>query len=125
MTCKDLIGYQLVSINDEEIIVRKDGKEFTLCIYEDYGDCCGYNDITTELFISNEELKRNPIITNVEMEEIEDEEDGSRGRLTFLGEYNPIASVNSYSSSGSGWSYGACVTVECKMLGIDDTLSSW
>ena len=62
MTCKDLIGYQLVSINDEEIIVRKVGKE---------------------------ELNHNPIITNVE-------------------------SVNSYSSSDSGWCYGACVTVECK-----------
>ena len=124
MTCKDLVGYQLVSINDEEIIVRKDGKEFKLSICEDYGDCCGFNEIKTDLFISNEELNRNPIITNVEMGE-NDDGDGSRGRLTFLGEYNPIASVNSYSSSGSGWCYGACVTVECKMLGIDDKLSSW
>ena len=126
MTCKDLIGYQLVSIDDEKIIVRKGDKEFTLGIRQDHGDCCGFNEITTELFISNEELNRNPIITNVEIDEAEDQEsDGSNGRLTFFGEYAPIASVTSYSSSGSGWCYGACVTIECKMLKINDTLSSW
>jgi hypothetical protein len=124
MTCKDLIGYQLVFINAEEIIVKKDDKEYTLFIQNDSGDCCGYNDITTELLIDNAEVKRNPIITNVEIDEYEDG-CGSKAKLTFFGEYKPIAVVDSYSSSGSGWCYGACVTIECKMLGIDDTLTAW
>ena len=124
MTCKDLIGYQLISINPQTIVVKKDDKEYTLYINEDYGDCCGYNDITTELFISDTDLKRNPIITNVIMDE-NYEGDGSSGKLIFFGEYKPIAAVNTYSSSGSGWCYGACVTVECEMLEIDDVISSW
>ena len=69
MTIKNLIGYQLVSINSEEIVVRKDDKEYTLHIIDDYGDCCGFNDITTELLISKTELQNNPIITNVELEQ--------------------------------------------------------
>jgi hypothetical protein len=124
MTIRDLIGYQLISINPEEIVIRKDDKEYTLHIIDDGGDCCGYNDITTELLIDNAEVKRNPIITNVEIDECEDDY-GSKAKLTFFGEYKPIAVVDSYSSSGSGWCYGACVTIECKMLGINDTLSAW
>ena len=124
MKLKDLIGYQLVSINSEEIVVRKDDKEYTLYIIDDEGGCCGYNDITTELLIDNAEVKRNPIITNVEIDEYE-QDDGSKAKLTFFGEYKPIAVVDTYSSSGSGWCYGACVTIECEILGINDTLSAW
>ena len=125
MTCKDLIGYQLVSIDDTKIVVRKDNTEYVLNIEEDYGGCCGYNEIATKLLISDTELNRNPIITNVEMTEEEDDYDGMSGKLTFFGEYKPMAVVDTYSSSGSGWCYGACVSIHCDVLGINDELSSW
>lgn len=124
MTIKNLIGYQLVSINSEEIIVKKDDKEYTLRIIDDYGACCGFNDITTELLISKTELQNNPIITNVELEQ-DCGDDEETAKLTFFGMYRPIATVDTLSSSGSGWGYGACVTVECEMLGIKEKLSSW
>lgn len=124
MTLKDLFGYQLVSINQKEIIVQKDNRRYVLEITEDAGDCCGFNEINTTLLVSETELANNPIITNVEIDECVDG-DGSRAKLTFFGEYKPIAVVNSYSSSGSGWCYGACVTIECQMLGIADALSRW
>lgn len=88
MTCKDLIGYQLVSIDDTKIVVRKDNTEYVLNIEEDYGDCCGYNEITTKLLISDTELNRNPIITNVKMTKEEDDYDGMSGKLTFLENIN-------------------------------------
>ena len=126
MTLKDLIGYQLVSINDIKIVVRKNDSEYVLSIMDDEGDCCGFNEIETKLLISDTELNRNPIITNVEKEEKVDEDDDSmRGKLTFFGEYKPMAAVESYSSSGSGWCYGACVNIYCKELGINEELSSW
>lgn len=125
MTCKDLIGYQLVSIDDSRIVVRKDNTEYILNIEEDYGDCCGYNEIATKLLISDTELNRNPIITNVEMTEGEGDYGGMSGKLTFFGEYKPMAVVDTYSSSGSGWCYGACVSIHCDVLGINDELSSW
>lgn len=125
MTCKDLIGYQLVSIDDEKIVVRKNGTEYILHIREDYGDCCGYNEITTKLLISETELHRNPIITNVEVTEDLGEYDGASGKIAFFGEYKPMAEVETYSSSGSGWQYGACVWIECEALEISETVSSW
>lgn len=125
MTCKDLIGYQLVSIDDEHIVVRKDNATYVLDILEDGGDCCGFNEITAKLLVSEMELNRNPVITNVEMTEEEAEWDGMNGKLTFFGEYKPIAVVDTLSSSGSGWCYGACVSISCKVLGINETLSNW
>lgn len=124
MTCKDLIGYQLVSIDNEKIVVRKENTEHILHIKEDYGDCCGYNDIATKLLISETELYRNPIITNVTTE-TDDENYGASGKIVFFGEYKPMAEVDTYSSSGSGWCYGACVWIECDALDISETISSW
>ena len=125
MTCKDLIGYQLVSIDDYRIVVRKDDTKYTLYIEEDYGDCCGYNEIATKLLISETELNRNPIITNVEITEEDGDSDGMSGRIAFFGEYKPLAVLDTYSSSGSGWCYGACVWVQCDALEINETVSSW
>lgn len=130
MELKDLVGYQLVSIDDVKIVVRKGNSEYTLCINEDYGDCCGYNEFSTKLLVSEDELVRNPIITNVEVEETiarreENWFDGQGAKITFFGEVKPIAELDSFSSSGSGWCYGACVTIVCEALEMDETITSW
>lgn len=59
MNIKDLIGFQLVSINDEKIIVKKNKKEYVLHIKDYEGDCCGYNEIETRLLIDEKDLSRN------------------------------------------------------------------
>lgn len=124
MNLKELIGYQLVSIDDTRILVRKGDSTYELIIEEDYGDCCGYNEIDTKLLISNDELERNPIITNVITE---DNDDGwsYEAKITFFGESKPLAELNSLSSSGSGWCYGACVTIVCKDLNMSETITQW
>lgn len=124
MICEDLIGYQLVSINDGQIVVQKDNKKYYLNIDDYSGDCCGYNEITTNLLISETELNRNPVITNVEMTS-DEEGEGMSARLTFFGEYKPMAIVDTYSSSGSGWGYGAYVSIVCDALGINEEMSYW
>jgi hypothetical protein len=128
MNIKDLVGYQLVSINDNAIVVRKGDSEYTIQINEDYGDCCGYNEINTKLLVSEDELVRNPIITNVEMEiDSSDASDGwgNSAKITFFGEVKPIAEMDSFSSSGSGWGYGACVTIVCEALEMNEVVTSW
>lgn len=128
MNIKDLVGYQLVSINDSAITVRKGDTEYTLHINEDYGDCCGYNEISTKLLVSEDELARNPIITNVEVESDSSDESsgcGDSAKITFFGEMKALAELDSFSSSGSGWGYGACVTVECESLELYNTITSW
>ncbi len=124
MTLKDLIGYQLISIDDIKIVVRKGNSTYELLIDEDYGGCCGYNELNTKLFMSEDELARNPIITNVSMKDTDDE-CGNGAKITFYGEAKALAELNSYSSSGSGWCYGACVTVKCKALDMDEIITSW
>ena len=119
----NLIGYQLVSIDDTKIVVRKGNSTYELLIEDDNGDCCGYNDFNTKLLISETELERNPVITNVEVEE--DEDDGMSAKVTFFGEYKPVAELNSFSFSGSGWCYGACVSIVCKELDMDEIITQW
>lgn len=126
MRLKDLIGFRLISISNEEIIVEKDGKQYRLEIDDDYGDCCGWNEIEAKLLVSETDLVANPVITNVEVHGSLDENfEYSSGKATFFGVYKPMATLETSSGSGSGWQYGAAVTVMCKELSINETISSW
>lgn len=120
-----LLGSQLVSFSDKGIKVRKNDKEYLLEITEDSGECCGYNELSAKCFFEAGS-ERNPIITNVLIER-ENSEDlfGENCVLTFFGEDKQLAEVNSYSSSGSGWQYGACVTIKCDALKLEEVLSEW
>lgn len=122
MRLKDLVGYKLEKINDNNIIVSKDNELYTLTFVEDEGDCCGYNDLKTELLIDNE---NKPIITNVEYEKMNSVYCEEYVKITFFGSNKEIAKIESTSSSGSGWQYGACVSIECKDLNIDEVISQW
>lgn len=123
MEITDLIGYQLVDLNEKEIIVQKNGKRFSIEIDDDFGDCCGYNVIRAHLYISSE-VKRNPIITDI-YKENEDTGYNNRCCITFFGEEETLAKLYTESSSGSGWCYGAAVTLKCKDLKINEVLSEW
>ena len=123
MEITDLIGYQLVDLNEKEIIVQKNGKRFSIEIDDDFGDCCGYNVIRAHLYISDE-VKRNPIITDVNKEN-EDNGASERCCITFFGEEETLARLYTESSSVSGWCYGAEVTLKCKDLKINEVLSEW
>lgn len=120
-----LIGAQLISIDDSAIVIRKNNKVYTLIIDDsDEGDCCGYNEIKTNLYISREEINRNPIITNVI---ITGDEGGCSEQclITFFGESKPMAELYSESGSGSGWGYGACVEIKCLQTTESWIITSW
>ena len=125
MTIKDLIGFQMVSITEEKIVVRKDGVEHVLDIVEYEGDCCGFNTIERLLMIDAEELSRNPVITDIVRRDPDYGGEGDACEITFFGESKPLAALNTYSRRGSGWQYGATVRIVCKPIGLDETLSSW
>lgn len=118
-----LIGAQILTVNDDSIEVKLGEKTFKLEIVSDGGDCCGYADFTTNLLYSENDF-RNPIITNVSLE-------GGEGAycdssiITFYGESKPLATIESEAGSGSGWSYGAFVSLKCIPLDIDEDLASW
>lgn len=121
----DLVGCQLVSIDDKNIVVKKGERTYELDIVDQPISCCGYNRINTQLLISGDELERNPIITNVESHTDLVGGYAQSCLVTFFGEAKPLAELSTYSSSGSGWCYGACVTVRCKQLRLEETLSQW
>lgn len=127
MEIKDLIGFQLVEINDSEIKLKKGDKTFALSIIDNCEEeqfCCEYNDIEANLFISKEELDRNPIITDITIDKKEDDL-GQTCTVVFFGEEKNIAKLETFSSSGSGWRYGACASVKCKELDLNEVLSQW
>ena len=116
-----LIGSQILTMDDSTIVVVKDGVNYTLYIGDYPGDCCGFNEIQTVLNYGKNHAD-NPIITNITSER---DKEGGECKVTFYGDSKVIGTIDAYSSSGSGWKYGACVTVECKALDIDEELSSW
>ncbi len=120
---EDLVGFQLMDLTDDKILVRSpDGKIYTLFIEDDGGDCCGFNDITTTLKIERNS-ETNPIITKVSVDN--KESNGDYGYVTFYGDSKTLGTIETYSFSGSGWGYGANVTVRCSPLSLLEILSSW
>lgn len=121
----ELIGAQLISFDKDKFKVKTaKGKIRTFVLEEEAGDCCGCNDVISTLLIDKKELANNPIITDIT--EIDNEEDeGNRHILTLVGVSKPLAEIDSYSSSGSGWCYGACVTLVCEETRLSKILSSW
>lgn len=114
----ELFGAQILNIdtdNSKFAVKLKSGEIRNYEIIEDEGDCCGFNRFGI-LVIDSDEVNKNPIITNIESE-IGDVEDANSLKLTFFGEHKAIAEINSLSSSGSGWCYGACVTLKCRETG--------
>lgn len=124
MKLKDLVGYQLVSIDDAKIIVKKGNRKYEIVIMDDPGGCCGYNDIKTELYFDKEDSKRNPVIIDVD-EKFDGGNFDTSCSITFIGEYGNLGKIDSLSSSGSGWCYGATVTLISDKLGIKEIISSW
>lgn len=120
-----LIGRQLVGVNNEGFTVS--GYNGYLKHYkfiDDPGDCCGYNEIEGKLLIDTDP-KRMPVITRVEQVVEEGEYDCQLCHITFFGEDKKLAEINTESGSGSGWQYGACVTVKCVETGEEEVLSEW
>lgn len=132
MNIKDLVGYQLADINENGIIVKKNGRKFIIKVDKTADDrnCCDYNEIKTKLFIDRKEMFRNPVITNIEISDNDDLAHetrcgGDAKTITFFGESKPLAEFNSLSSSGSGWEYGATVKLVCEDLQIDEIVTEW
>lgn len=122
---ENLIGSKLVSFNEKGFsVILPNGERRDFVFGEDYGDCCGYNELLAELLISADELSNNPVITNIEKIDTSGSDDDSI-KIVFFGEVKKIAEINSLSSSGSGWCYGACVWVTCKQINESEILTTY
>lgn len=118
-----LIGSQILTMSKDKIIVKKNGVNYTLIVDNHESDWGGFNLIETTLNYG-ENSSDNPIITKIWRSD-EDSGYGSTCTVTFYGGSKVVGVIDTESSSGSGWAYGACVSLECEALGIDELLSSW
>ena len=118
---KKLIGYKLMELDDEHLVVSNDIKTYVLNIQRDEGDYDGYNDIMTD---SYKEIK--PVITNIEVGTKEEENwFGEMTAITFYGVNGVIAKIYTLSSSDSGCRYGAHISISGKELKIKGVISKW
>ena len=132
MTLNDLVGFQLVDLNEDIMTVKKDGKTYTLEFECDSGDYCGFAEVTNTLLYDKSDTKRNPVITKIKRECGSDKDDdywddfySDSVSVTFFGESAPIANIEATAGSGSGWHYGAAVTVVCSPLQLEEEIVSW
>lgn len=118
-----MIGSRLINITDECMIFEKDGADFVAYFDTCDGDCCGYADIkNTLLFDNSSEI--NPIITKIEKDDTGSSYHDAC-KITLFGMDKAIATIEAEAGSGSGYCYGACVTVECKGLDLHEDICSW
>jgi hypothetical protein len=123
MNLHDLIGFTFVGTNGDDIItVEKDGKSYELEICIDEGDCCGWADFNTTFYIKGNER---PGIVDITLEDDNPDCEEDRVKVTFFGLHKKIAEINAVASSGSGWCYGACVTITCKALALEENIAEW
>lgn len=108
---KQLVGWQLVSMDNDGFIVSKDGKQRTFEFVKDEGDCCGYNNFVAKLLYEDGSID-NPVITSVEFDNISSYYN-EHVLVTFFGVDKRLALIDSTSSSGSGYCYGAYVKCRC------------
>lgn len=123
----ELIGYQIIDLNENGFAVRKGNVVKHFVFKEDYGGCCGFNELNTELLINLENTADNPIISRVEYKRSSTTdycEDDSLN-ITFFGGDKILATIDSLSSSGSGWCYGAYVRVRCVETDEEEVLTEW
>lgn len=117
-----LIGSQLVGVSEDLIKVMKDGIVYNLELESYQGECCGSAefDIT---FFDEEDIKNNPVITNV-IHKREGNSWSENCELTFFGLNKEILNITAEATSGSGYMYGASVTIYCKSLDIEEEIVS-
>lgn len=129
---EEMIGGQLVEIfkdNDGVAVGFEvklpNGKIMHFDFIEDEGDCCGWNSFDMVAF-GDIPSNRYPVITNIEEDEhAGDIREEHTLKVVFFGEYAPMCEINSCSSSGSGWCYGAAVSIKCRESGEETVLTSW
>lgn len=123
----ELIGYQIISLNKDGFAVRKGNEIKHFAFFEDYGDCCGFNELRTALMIDPKDNANNPFISRVEYESNTNGDyfDANSVTITFFGADKTLATIDSVSSSGSGWCYGACVKVVCVETDEEELLTEW
>lgn len=124
MELNKLIGFKLLNVDEYGMTIEKNCVQLHVDFIQSYGDCCGYTGINTLYIGSNSE----PQITNVELV-AEDQGDmyfdGQAVLLTFFGINGKLAEVHAHASSGSGCQYGACVTVKCDAIKLEQIIAEW
>jgi len=126
----NIIGSKLVSLDDKHMLFEKDDKTFTLDFVLNQGGCvCSYAKVTnTLLYDKNSET--NPVITKIDAVKNPDDDEADYDSsntciITLFGLDKAIATIKAEAGSGSGWCYGACVSLVCKNLNINEAVCEY
>lgn len=126
MLKEKLIGAQVLAVTEDSITVSINDEEFVLEVHTYHGDCCGFAEadvkpLTDVLKVSQENTSSNPVITDIKTNN--DFDDCSdQIEITFFGESQELFEITGEAGSGSGWAYGATVSIVCDKLQLDEVI---
>lgn len=115
-----LIGAKLINIGEELITVEKAGKIYEIDIIQDEGMDCGHNEVDANFLA---DIGSKPTITNILKYEMYNM--GQICVIEFFEKNKTIATLNSKSSSDTDGLNGACVSLHCEALNIDEIITEW
>ena len=119
---KKIIGYKLIEINEEElVIISKDNEVYVLRIENEDGF------YSSNLISISLDKKIEPIITDVKAETTteKENEEGQRTIINFYNKKKPFAKILAYSTGEDGYKEGNNVSLHCKRLDIAEIISEW
>ena len=120
----NLVGSQIIDMCEKSITVKtKNGQTLQFDFICEQGDCCGYAEIKNTLYFKPDD-NNNPVITNLVMR-TEEKDCCKEVILILFGEYKALADYRFECGSGSGWCYGATISVACKIVPDVEELCSW
>lgn len=122
---KELIGFELVSLDNKKMTVAKDGRTYTFEFITDGGELecngCSWAEISTKLYI-DDNIK--PVITNIKEEHEFAYSAYHEVKITLFGIMKPLAEINASTGNSYDWYYGETVEVVCKELDYSEILSA-
>lgn len=123
-----LIGLRLVSIDNDKIVLKdvRGGRDYTATFRCDFDP---WEVAEVKATLLTDDLNALPAITEIETNHTlcynDDDEYGIETTITLFGMSKPLAEINAYAGSGSGYQYGATVTLTCSDLRIEEDIAAW
>ena len=124
----NMIGMRLVNIEHGRIVLADKYNHNHTVTFNCYFDSWEIAEVEATLI--TDDVNALPVITSIETRSKinnrdEDDSTGMETVITLFGMSKPLAEINAYAGSDSGYKYGATVAITCESLSVDEDIAAW